>query len=278
MSELLLVAVDFTAEGATKPSSRPCARPASACSASIPWIRPSSTGSTRPGPISSPLMRSTISCSGVSSTTATSAGRVRNAKGHSVKDIKVLPLLPERTPPGGAPRRPPRLLRGRRIGCRAIARLGRARTGGGRSAILRAALADDPGQPEHAPARAPLPAHDRRGRSGRHPRRGARGHQSPHGAARREFAPPRSAGAFGRVAPGARDFGNLVVNVGDMLQEATGGWLPSTTHRVVNPPGGAEEGARMSLPCSYTRGRERPVERYTADAYLHERLEEMGVA
>jgi len=74
------------------------------------------------------------------------------------------------------------------------------------------------------------------------------------------------------------DFGNLIVNVGDMLQEATGGWLPSTTHRVVNPAD-AGEGARMSLPL-FLHPRPEVVlsERYTAASYLQERLEELGVA
>ncbi|WP_051118278.1 2OG-Fe(II) oxygenase family protein, partial [Vibrio campbellii] len=31
------------------------------------------------------------------------------------------------------------------------------------------------------------------------------------------------------------DFGNLIINIGDMLQEASGGYFPSTTHRVINP-------------------------------------------
>ena len=83
----------------------------------------------------------------------------------------------------------------------------------------------------------------------------------------------------GEWVPVPCDFGNLVVNVGDMLQEVTAGWLPSTTHRVVNPMGGAQEGARMSLPL-FLHPRPEVIlsERYTADAYLHERLEEMGVA
>ena len=73
------------------------------------------------------------------------------------------------------------------------------------------------------------------------------------------------------------DFGNLIVNVGDMLQEVTGGWLPSTTHRVVNPAGSGE-GARMSLPL-FLHPRSAVVlsERYTAGAYLRERLAELGV-
>ncbi len=83
----------------------------------------------------------------------------------------------------------------------------------------------------------------------------------------------------GEWLPVPCDFGNLVVNVGDMLQEVTAGWLPSTTHRVVNPPGGTYEGARMSLPL-FLHPRPEVVlsERYTADAYLQERLKELGVA
>jgi isopenicillin N synthase-like dioxygenase len=75
------------------------------------------------------------------------------------------------------------------------------------------------------------------------------------------------------------DFGNLIVNTGDMLQEASGGHFPSTTHRVVNPAGGAEEGPRMSLPLFLHPHPEVVLsERYTARGYLDERLEELGVA
>lgn len=42
--------------------------------------------------------------------------------------------------------------------------------------------------------------------------------------------------------------GALVVNVGDMLERLTGGRLPSTTHRVVNPEGDAARRARFSMP------------------------------
>lgn len=44
------------------------------------------------------------------------------------------------------------------------------------------------------------------------------------------------------------DPGTLVVNVGDGLQLATGGRLPSTTHRVVNPTGPGARQGRMSTP------------------------------
>lgn len=37
------------------------------------------------------------------------------------------------------------------------------------------------------------------------------------------------------------DFGNLIINIGDMLQEASGGYFPSTIHRVINPTGKASE-------------------------------------
>ncbi|AKS42109.1 isopenicillin N synthase family dioxygenase [Wenzhouxiangella marina] len=42
--------------------------------------------------------------------------------------------------------------------------------------------------------------------------------------------------------------GTIVVNVGDMLQRLTNRVYPSTTHRVVNPPGDAARRARYSIP------------------------------
>lgn len=74
------------------------------------------------------------------------------------------------------------------------------------------------------------------------------------------------------------DPGQLVINVGDMLQEASGGYFPSTTHRVVNPEGEARDRARLSLPL-FLHPRPDVVlsERYSADAYLKERLRELGV-
>ncbi len=74
------------------------------------------------------------------------------------------------------------------------------------------------------------------------------------------------------------DFGLLIVNTGDMLQEASGGYFPSTTHRVVNPPPGGSNAPRISLPL-FLHPRPEVVlsGRYTADAYLKERLRELGV-
>ncbi|WJG08812.1 2OG-Fe(II) oxygenase family protein [Aliiglaciecola sp. LCG003] len=74
------------------------------------------------------------------------------------------------------------------------------------------------------------------------------------------------------------DFGNLIINIGDMLQEASGGYFPSTTHRVVNPDGADMSKSRISLPL-FLHPRPDVVlsERHTADSYLKERLRELGV-
>ena len=44
------------------------------------------------------------------------------------------------------------------------------------------------------------------------------------------------------------DPGSIAVNCGEMLDRATGGYLPATTHRVVNPAGEAANRSRMSMP------------------------------
>lgn len=74
------------------------------------------------------------------------------------------------------------------------------------------------------------------------------------------------------------DFGNLIINIGDMLQEASAGYFPSTTHRVINPEGADMSKSRISLPL-FLHPRPDVVlsERYTADSYLMERLRELGV-
>ena len=74
------------------------------------------------------------------------------------------------------------------------------------------------------------------------------------------------------------DFGNLIVNIGDMLQEASGHYFPSTTHRVVNPKGADTSKSRISLPL-FLHPRPDVVlsSKYTADSYLKERLRELGV-
>ncbi len=68
--------------------------------------------------------------------------------------------------------------------------------------------------------------------------------------------------------------GDLIVNIGDMLQEASGGYFPSTTHRVVNPQDQAANVSRISMPLFLTPRLEFELsERYTAGSYLQERLE-----
>ena len=72
------------------------------------------------------------------------------------------------------------------------------------------------------------------------------------------------------------DFGNLVINVGDMLQEASGGHYPSTTHRVVNPEGLDVTRGRISLPLFlHPRPEVRLSARHTAGSYLDERLRQL---
>ena len=73
--------------------------------------------------------------------------------------------------------------------------------------------------------------------------------------------------------------GQLIVNIGDMLQEATGGHLPSTTHRVAAPECGEALPSRMSLPL-FLHPRPEVVlsPRYSARQYLTQRLNELGVA
>lgn len=72
------------------------------------------------------------------------------------------------------------------------------------------------------------------------------------------------------------DFGNLIINIGDMLQEASGGYFPSTTHRVINPEGSDAGKARISLPL-FLHPRPEVIlsDRYTAGSYLDERLAEL---
>ena len=87
--------------------------------------------------------------------------------------------------------------------------------------------------------------------------------------------------------------GALVVNVGDMLQRLTNHVLPSTTHRVVNPPPERRGSARYSMPfflhlasdfeiatlpvCVSAENPDRYPEPITADGYLRERLREIGL-
>lgn len=97
----------------------------------------------------------------------------------------------------------------------------------------------------------------------------------------------------GRWLPIKPPEGAMVVNVGDMLQRLTNHVLPSTTHRVVNPPPERRGKARYSMPfflhlapdfpietlagCVSAENPDRYPEPITADQYLHQRLREIGL-
>ena len=72
------------------------------------------------------------------------------------------------------------------------------------------------------------------------------------------------------------DPGWLIINIGDMLQECSGGYYPSTTHRVINPKG--SNVSRYSMPF-FVHARDEVIlsEKYTAKSYLEERLKEIGL-
>jgi len=83
----------------------------------------------------------------------------------------------------------------------------------------------------------------------------------------------------------------IVVNIGDMLQRLTNHVYPSTTHRVVNPPGGLSRQPRYSVPfflhpnpefvidvlpsCITPDNPNRYPEPITAQGYLEQRLREI---
>ena len=95
----------------------------------------------------------------------------------------------------------------------------------------------------------------------------------------------------GEWVPFTADADTIVVNIGDMLQRLTNHVYPSTTHRVVNPPGEKARQPRYStpfflhpnpdflidvLPSCVTPGNpSRYPEPITAQGYLEERLREI---
>ena len=100
----------------------------------------------------------------------------------------------------------------------------------------------------------------------------------------------RDSGRWLSIAPPE---GAMVVNVGDMLQRLTNNVLPSTTHRVVNPPPERRGHSRYSMPfflhpapdflietlpgCVTAANPDRYPTPITAHDYLHERLVEIGL-
>jgi isopenicillin N synthase-like dioxygenase len=94
----------------------------------------------------------------------------------------------------------------------------------------------------------------------------------------------------GRWIPVSPKPGELVVNIGDMLQRLTNGLLRSTSHRVVNPPEERRGRSRYSmpfflhfrsdfcieaLPGTVPAGEQPKWPPITADEYLQERLREI---
>ncbi len=72
------------------------------------------------------------------------------------------------------------------------------------------------------------------------------------------------------------DFGLLIVNIGDMLEEASGHYYPSTVHRVLNPTGEGRFKSRISLPLFLHPRRDVVLsERYTVGSYFDERMQEL---
>ncbi len=74
------------------------------------------------------------------------------------------------------------------------------------------------------------------------------------------------------------DPSTLIINVGDMLEECTRHFYPSTFHRVLKLTGEEARKPRMSCPL-FLHPFEAVVlsERHTAKSYLHERLVELGL-
>lgn len=68
----------------------------------------------------------------------------------------------------------------------------------------------------------------------------------------------------------------MVCDTGDMMKLLTGGRMPATTHRVVNPPG--RDGGRLSMPY-FLHPRHDAVlaPGITAGAFFHQRMREIGV-
>ena len=68
----------------------------------------------------------------------------------------------------------------------------------------------------------------------------------------------------------------IVVNIGDMLQECSNGYYPSTTHRVIKPQDTSV--SRYSMPF-FVHARDEVIlsDKHTAKSYLEERLKEIGL-
>lgn len=73
------------------------------------------------------------------------------------------------------------------------------------------------------------------------------------------------------------DPGSVAVNCGEMLDLASGGYYPATTHRVVNPSGPAARAARMSMPLFLSPAPDVVLaDGRTAGDFLAERIAELN--
>ena len=70
----------------------------------------------------------------------------------------------------------------------------------------------------------------------------------------------------------------LVINSGDMLNECSRGYFPSTIHRVINPKGKSAKLPRYTMPV-FIHPRDEVVlsNKYTARSFVDERLKEIGL-
>ena len=70
----------------------------------------------------------------------------------------------------------------------------------------------------------------------------------------------------------------LIINSGDMLHECSGGYYPSTIHRVINPKGESAKLPRYTMPV-FIHPRDEVIlsNKYTAKSFLDERLKEIGL-
>ena len=83
-------------------------------------------------------------------------------------------------------------------------------------------------------------------------------------------------GTNGEWYPVPCDPGSLAVNGGEMLDLASGGYYPATTHRVVNPTGEAATRPRMSLPLFLHPADDVVLaEGRTAYEFLQQRIQEL---
>ena len=74
------------------------------------------------------------------------------------------------------------------------------------------------------------------------------------------------------------DIGSIAINTGDMLNLASSGYFPSTTHQVINPNNKIKNESRYSMPLFlHPRDDVLLSKKYTAGEYLQNRIKEIGL-